>query len=123
MIKKSELFKVSKFRKKMYSYFTSHRRTEVIHNFKKLLRKVPKNMNEDDFRQWFMEQLQIKLDLTKKQSSELYGQIRNSSWEKYKKKRKWSGSGQTATLGIGKFKFVSNPKPFQGGSPGLGKKK
>ena len=119
MIKKSELFTVSKFRKKMYSYFTSHRRTEVMNNFKKLLRKVPKNINEDDFRQLFIEQLQIKLNITKKQSSKLFDDISNYP----KTKRKWKGSGQVATLGAGRFKFVSNPKPIQGGSPGLGKGK
>ena len=97
----------------MYSIFKSNNRGELIPVFNKILRKFPNKMNEDLFRQRFIEKLMSKLHLTEKESKKLYYSIRGHKVKK-----------QTyPVLGKERFKYVSSSKPFQGGSPGLGKKK
>ena len=110
-------FNVSKFTKMTYSYLKFHKREELIPIFEKFLSKCPNHLETDldNFRLWFMEQLQINLNFSKKQSSKMFGHILKSRYKKL--------TGGRPLLGKERFKFISNPKPFQGGSPGLGKKK
>jgi len=117
MTQKNKVFNVSNFSKRTYLYLKFHKREELVPVFEKLLSKVPNHLekDEDSFRQWFMEQLQTNLNFTKKQSSKMFGHIQISRYKKL--------TGGRPVLGKERFKFVLNPKPFQGGSPGLGKKK
>ena len=109
---KKEFLKVVPFKRRLFSFLEMNDRSDLIDVFDEKLKPFPKRMEKDIFREEFQKLLIKNFHCTEVQSKKMFSQIYF-----------WVGKKRSSSLGKDKFKYVSNKKPLQGGSPGLGKKK